>query len=353
MRKQWIGILAFLVMCQLVFPPMSFAERNALVDVKSTYWAAPSIHEMLASGYMNAYEDGTFKPNQPITRGEVAETLVKALKLPLDASIQLQAKDIPTTHPQYDVFRKLVELHVVDQRKQLNPDKFVTRGQIAKMIAQAFGITVDESNEATFLDTKKGCWAKHYIESLADVGVITGKPNMKYEPYAQVTRAQMAVLMTRALHFKAQMDKLEVAYDYLGKRYITTVLENEAQGTEIVRLVNEEREKNGLSSLIQDPYLNQLATIKVQDMFEYSYFDHESPYYGHSWDMATLYDYEFLSFGENIARFFIKPEDVMAAWMVSDSHRENILKPNYTHIGIAVKKDDNGKHYFIQLFSTK
>ncbi len=78
-------------------------------------------------------------------------------------------------------------------------------------------------------------------------------------------------------------------------------------------------------------------------MLEHGYFDHKSPYYGNPWDMATLYDYKFSSFGENIARYLSTPEEAMKAWMASDTHRENMLKPTYTHIGVAIKKDDNGK----------
>ena len=224
---------------------------------------------------------------------------------------------------------------------------------MAKIIALAFHIVVDEKNESAFIDTQRDCWAKYYIESLADVGVITGKSNGSYGPYEYVTRAQLATLLTRAIDFNKQVEKLEVAYDYLGKTYITTLQEHEQWVNETIQLVNAEREKQGLSPLIQDPFLHQLAIIKVQDMLEHGYFDHESPYYGHPWDMATLYDYKFSSFGENIARYLSTPEEAMKAWMASHTHRENMLKSTYTHMGAAIKKDDNGRYYWIQLFSSK
>ena len=323
------------------------------MDVEPTYWAVSPIEEMIANGYMRVFEDGSFKPHQLSTRAEVAETIVKVLQLPLDATVPLKATDVQATHPQYEAFRKLVELNVFDNREKLHPEKLATRSQIAKIIALAFQIVIDEKNEAAFVDTQRNCWAKHYTESLADVGVITGKSNGTYAPYEWVTRAQLATLLSRALNFNEQVKKLEVAYDYLGKTYITTLQEHEPWVNETIQLINVEREKQGLSSLIQDPFLNQLAIIKVQDMLEYGYFDHKSPYYGNPWDMATLYDYEFSSFGENIARYFSTPEEVMKAWMASDSHRGNMLKLTYTHVGVAVKKDDSGKLYWIQLFSSK
>ena len=342
-----------MLLCHLILPFTSSAKSIHLADVAPTYWALSSIDEMVANGYMHTFEDGTFKPHQKITRAEVAETIVNVLQLPLDATIQLKATDVKATHPQYEAFRKLIELNIFDNRERLQPEKLVTRSQMAKIIAQAFDIVVDEKNEASFIDTQFNCWAKHYIESLADVGVITGKSNGTYGPYEHVTRAQLAVLVKRALDFNTQVKELEVAYDYLGKTYITTSKEYEAWVTKVIELVNEEREKQGMPALIQDPFLNQLAIIKVQDMLEYSYFDHKSPYYGNPWDMAALYDYKFSSFGENIARYLSTPEETMKAWMASDTHRENVLRSTYTHIGVAIKKDDNGNFYWIQLFSSK
>ena len=352
LSKKLAAVICCMLFLQLLLPFTSSAKRIDLADVNPTYWAFSSINEMVENGYMRVFEGGTFKPQQSSTRAEVAETIVKVLQLPLDATIQLKATDVQVTHPQYEAFRKLVELNIFDNREQLHPEQFVTRSQMAKIIALAFQIVVDEKNESAFNDTRH-CWAKHYIESLADVGVITGKSNGSYGPYDNVTRAQLAILLTRALDFKKQVENLEVAYDYLGKMYITTLQEHELWVKKTIQLVNEEREKQSLSPLIQDPFLNQLAIIKVQDILEHAYFDHKSPYYGHPWDMATLYDYEFSSLGENIARYLSTPEEAMKAWMASDTHRENMLKPTYTHMGVAIKKDDNGRNYWVQLFSSK
>lgn len=353
LSKKLIVIVSCMLLFHLILPFTSSAKSIHLADVEPTYWALSSIDEMVANGYMHTFDGGTFKPHQKSTRAEVAEMIVNVLQLPLDATIQLKATDVQATHPQYEVFRKLIELHIFDNRERLQPEKLVTRSQMAKIIAQAFHIVVDEKNEAAFIDTQHNCWAKHYIESLADVGVITGKSNGTYGPYEHVTRAQLATLVKRALDFNKQVEKLEVAYDYLGKTYITTHKEYELWVTKVIELVNEEREKQSLPPLIQDPRLNQLAIIKVQDMLEHGYFDHDSPYYGHPWDMAALYDYKFSSFGENIARYLSTPEETVKAWMASDKHRENVLRSTYTHIGVAIKKDDNGRFYWIQLFSSK
>ena len=353
MTKRAIVIISFLLILQLVSPSVSQAKGIQPNDLKNAAWAAAPIGEMLNKGYMQLSPEGHFYPNRAATRAEVAETIVAALKMPLNASVELKATDLPASHPQYKAIRKLVELGVMDNRPLVNPDGKVTRAQIAKMMSLAFDVVVDDKNEAKFRDCGPSHWAKNYIESLADAGIVYGKPQQKYDPNGHVTRAQLAAMTSRGLHFQSQLAKLEIAYDYLGKTYISTFKENTAWVNEVITLVNAERKKQGLPALVQDPYLDQLAIIKVQDMFEYDYFAHVSPYYGQPWDMATLYEYEFASFGENIARYSTSPKEAVKAWMASPSHRGNILKSTYTHIGVSVKKDDNGKYYWVQLFSSK
>ncbi|UZN00082.1 CAP domain-containing protein [Lysinibacillus sp. MHQ-1] len=71
------------------------------------------------------------------------------------------------------------------------------------------------------------------------------------------------------------------------------------------------------------------------------------------WDLATLFDYDYTSFGENIARNIQTPEVAVKAWMASPSHRDNILKENYTNTGVAIAQDSKENYYWVQLFSSQ
>jgi len=221
------------------------------------------------------------------------------------------------------------------------------------MLALSYGVQVDHVNKTSFKDCQKNFWAKDYIESLADVGIIKGTTPTTFSPNQFVTRAQLSVLVFRGIDFQKKVKSYQIAYDFLSKHYISTVNSAEKWTNEVIALVNEERKKAGVSPLKQDLALNQLAIIKAQDMIQRKYFDHSSPYYGQPWDMATLFDYEFTRFGENIARNFTQPKDVVNAWMASEKHRENILKENYTNIGVGIKQDSQGNYYWVQLFSSK
>lgn len=105
--------------------------------------------------------------------------------------------------------------------------------------------------------------------------------------------------------------------------------------SQVVNLVNQERSKAGLSPLTSNSALTTMALDKAKDMYNNGYFDHTSPTYGSPFDMMSTYGIRYSYAGENIAKGQQTPEAVMKAWMNSTGHRQNILSPNFTQIGVA------------------
>ncbi|WP_372011175.1 CAP domain-containing protein [Paenibacillus chitinolyticus] len=104
---------------------------------------------------------------------------------------------------------------------------------------------------------------------------------------------------------------------------------------QVVTLVNQERSKAGLKPLASDSALAAMALDKAKDMYTNNYFDHNSPTYGSPFDMMKSYGISYTYAGENIAKGQRTPQEVMNSWMNSQGHRENILSPNFTKIGVA------------------
>jgi len=320
-------------------------------DVPSSHWASSSIQHMLNQQYMTTYQDGTFKPEQVITRAEAAAAIARSMQLTMTTPANF--KDVAADHPYYKEICALVELGILQNGDCFNPDAPLKRMQVAKMLTLAYKIEVDSQNNSKFVDVTEGHWAKDYIESLADVGVIKGINTKQFAPNQLVTRAQFASLVERSLDFSSTLTNLEVAYDYLSKSYIPTKNYSLTMSKDVIRLVNNERQKRKLQVLSFDEALTQVAVIKAQDMVNRHYFEHESPYYGMPWDLATLFDYPYTSLGENIGRNIPSPEAAVKAWMASPSHRENILRENYTNTGVAIAVDAKGIYYWVQLFSSQ
>lgn len=104
---------------------------------------------------------------------------------------------------------------------------------------------------------------------------------------------------------------------------------------QVVKLVNAERSKAGLSALASDALLDKVALAKAKDMSNNNYFDHQSPTYGSPFDMMKQFGVTYSYAGENIAKGQKTPQEVVTAWMNSEGHRANILSKNFTKIGVG------------------
>lgn len=122
---------------------------------------------------------------------------------------------------------------------------------------------------------------------------------------------------------------------------------------QVAALVNEERAAAGLAPLAINRELSKVARHKSADMRDANYFSHQSPTYGSPFDMMQQFGIDFNYAGENIAAGQTSPEAVMEAWMNSPGHRENILNPNFTHIGVGYVAGGSYQHYWTQHFMSK
>ena len=107
---------------------------------------------------------------------------------------------------------------------------------------------------------------------------------------------------------------------------------------QIVLQTNQEREAGSQAPLASNPLLQEAAQKKVSDMFEKQYFDHNSPDGTTPAELVAAAGYQYKLTGENLAMGDFNSEaELVAAWMESPGHRENILKKEYTEIGVAAK----------------
>jgi len=117
--------------------------------------------------------------------------------------------------------------------------------------------------------------------------------------------------------------------------------------SEVIRLVNEQRAKNGLKALTANWELSRVARYKSRDMADNRYFSHTSPTYGTPFQMIKAFGLSYRTAGENIAYGQRTPQAVVNAWMNSSGHRANILNASYTQIGVGYVSSG---HYWTQMF---
>jgi len=117
----------------------------------------------------------------------------------------------------------------------------------------------------------------------------------------------------------------------------------------VLRLTNIERENHDLSALSgSNGVLNSAAAIRATEII--TSFAHTRPDGRTPWTAYTELGGSYSALGENLASGYRSAAGVVQGWMDSPGHRTNILSPDYTHLGVAVAEDENGRLYWVQFF---
>lgn len=119
----------------------------------------------------------------------------------------------------------------------------------------------------------------------------------------------------------------------------------------VVDAVNAERLKAGLPALTLNDNLSKVADEYAQRLIMGDFFAHVDPFNGSTVARrASQRGYLFFKVGENLAAGQREVAAAMKDWMDSPTHRANILDPDFTEIGIAIR--DGGRHgrYWVQEF---
>lgn len=122
--------------------------------------------------------------------------------------------------------------------------------------------------------------------------------------------------------------------------------------SELLSIINAERQKNNLPNLEIDEQLQNVAKLKANDIVQNNYFSHISPTFGTPFEMLKSHNIAYKTASENIAgNSNIK--SAFDAWISSDSHKENILSNDYNYTGIAVVDSIAYGKIIVELFIGK
>ncbi|ANB57575.1 subtilase family protein [Anoxybacillus sp. B7M1] len=169
-------------------------------DVPASFWAYQEIQRAYQQKLINGFTDGTFRPNQSLSRRHAVMMMNRLFHWPLH-HIQPPFADVPI-----DLAGALSIYAAYDQRVvtgysngSFAPEKLVTRAQMAVMLARALKLS-EHSFSGTpypFKDlSDPGHFAYDAVQQLADKGIISKQDY--FRPNEYLTRAQFAALLIRA-----------------------------------------------------------------------------------------------------------------------------------------------------------
>ncbi|WP_167397393.1 cadherin-like beta sandwich domain-containing protein [Lysinibacillus mangiferihumi] len=160
------------------------------------HWAQEIIEALATQGIITGYKDGTFRPNETISRQHVAVLLTRAFTF--EASRPTIAfTDVAPHHPYYHEITILQQAGIIDGVDgAFHPTDQLTRAQLAKILANT--LQLQPQTTSSFTDVDSSHWSAEYIGALERAGIALGD-NGEFRLEASVTRAQLAAFLYRAM----------------------------------------------------------------------------------------------------------------------------------------------------------
>lgn len=199
------------------------AGKTKFSDVTQNYsWATDAINELVEKGVIDGVGGKKFAPDAPVTKAQFAKMLAGALELEApqaevteeteEVTVQETVyKDITEEHWAYPYVLASKEFFYESESANFNPDENYSREKCAYAIAYALGYGGKSANlldasvlENNFTDVKDITPAlKSAVAMTVERGIVKGSSGM-VRPKGEVTRAEAAVLLHRAMQYKAR-----------------------------------------------------------------------------------------------------------------------------------------------------
>ncbi|WP_421927125.1 S-layer homology domain-containing protein [Lysinibacillus capsici] len=174
------------------------SEASSFKDVQRTHPFYEEIKNLNDRGIIKGFKDGTFKPEQNLTRGQAAKIIAGVLELDTSNVSNPNFKDIPTNHLYFGAIAALRQEGIIDGYEDgtFRQHEFIQRNHVAKILANAFKLKASNTNSLPFTDVRVEY--KDAIAALYENNVTTGKTATLFDGSSNVTRGQMAAFITRS-----------------------------------------------------------------------------------------------------------------------------------------------------------
>ncbi|MFE5323978.1 S-layer homology domain-containing protein [Paenibacillus sp. NPDC056579] len=178
-------------------------------DVKG-HWAQSYINLLANKLVVDGVTDTSFEPERNITRAEFAALVVRSLGLDQSAAASSSFKDVSSSEWYASVVASAVNAKIIDgyEDNTFKPNQAISREELAAMVVRALAyagakpdVSADRQSEllAKFKDSSKIVWAQNELAVAIEAGIVDGMTDTTIEPSKQATRAQSATMLNRLL----------------------------------------------------------------------------------------------------------------------------------------------------------
>lgn len=172
-------------------------------DIPSSFWAKDQITELVRLGIIDGFEDGTFRPYDPVTREQFSKILLLALDMGAERPSSPSFLDVPTSKWSFSFVEgaKLGNLMIGFADGTFRPEEYLTNAQILTVICRQKGWKWSSPEQPSFSDLAKNHWAYPYIETVKsrrfDYSCLS--EDTRISPEQNTDRAQVSYLVYRML----------------------------------------------------------------------------------------------------------------------------------------------------------
>ncbi|MFE8698267.1 S-layer homology domain-containing protein [Cytobacillus sp. FJAT-53684] len=200
MKKLSAVLLVFsLLISAFLAVPVADAQSK-FKDVTDKHWAVKEIEFLSGKKVIQGYPDGTFKPNDNLTRMQIALMVSREKNYNLTDRTDPKLKDINKGQTNYNVVSAVMAEGIfkdVVNNNQFKPNAFVTRAEMASIMARAYNLTGGSSYQ--FKDVTLKHWAYSYVQAVATNQITIGYNDGTFKPDNLLTRSQFSTMMARIL----------------------------------------------------------------------------------------------------------------------------------------------------------
>ena len=378
-RTLYPFLLALVLLASLLSPAL--AAGNGFRDVSESHWASEYIQRAYEADWIHGMGDGRYDPSGNLSRAQFLTMVTNAF-----FSGETDQVSVPEGSPWYAACWSVAQengLHTGTAMQGLGDlNGKISRYDMAQVIVNTLsgqGISAS-AEEARSAQSEIKDWDsvpagyRDAVSGAYALGILSGRSG-KFDGQALMTRAEAAKVLcgmdgaisggqtdttpqepdqsTQKPDSTTQKpDDTTQTPDNTTQKPSTTASTPEELAAEVVRLVNVERSKEGLSPLGTFDSLTQAAQIRAPEvgvLFSHDRPDGTSCFTALDQTGAKKGAY---TWGENIAAGNATAAETVAQWMNSPGHRANILNPKYTHIGVGYCYDATStyRHNWVQMF---
>lgn len=208
----------------IIIPAPAFAQVS-FYDVPSNHWAKGFIEALAARGIIKGFPDGSFRPNEPVTRAQFAAMLRQAFNMPKIRSA-ITFRDVPSNFWAYRAIADAYEMGFMSgyPGNIFSPNENIPRVQVLVSLANGLQYTATRPastlsqvyNDAAAIPS----YALNSIQAATEKGIVVNYPNVRFlNPNQIATRADVAAFIYQALVSAGQVAAI-------SSPYIVSVLDN-------------------------------------------------------------------------------------------------------------------------------